>query len=314
MKKLIGSAVFVLLLCALLYIGNPGAFGELGRTVMARQIGQLGIICLGAGVLIIAGGIDLSMGSFMALCGAVLAVGISNGWHPAVGIAVVCAMGVAAGLIHGLLVTRFKLQAFIVTLCGLFIYRGLARWWTGDTNAGLGAASPGFAEAFYSGKFFGLPVTTVYFIIAAVLAAVLMHRSIYGRYLFAIGSNELAAKYSGIGVDRYKILSYVLCSLSAACYSVLTLAETKGVAPSTSGSSMELYAIAGAVLGGCSLRGGDGNIAGIILGTMILVLLKSVTQLIGIPEQLESTAIGSALLVGAILDETVRRRSAVRKA
>jgi len=327
MKKLIGSLSFLLLLYVGLFFTDPAAVSGPSHYFMAREIGQLGIICLGAGTLIVAGGIDLSMGSFIGLCGAVLAVGLSKGWHPATGIAVVCAMGIVAGLIHGLLVTKFKLQAFIVTLCGLFIYRGLARWWTGDTNAGLGSGSEQFRFYFDNAMltptglrtpqgiddFTGLPISFVYLLVVVGLAWLLLHRSIYGRYLFAIGSNELSAKYSGVHVDGYKILAYVLCSLSAAWYSVLKLAETTSVPPSNHGAGLELYAIAGAVLGGCSLRGGDGSVFGIVIGTAILVVLKSAVIFSGIPQQLEYTAIGGALLIGAILDEWLRRRSAVRK-
>ncbi|MCE9604467.1 MAG: ABC transporter permease [Planctomycetia bacterium] len=313
MKKLIGSLTFMLLLYAALYFTGEGAFDLRNHANMARQIGQLGILCLGAGTLIIAGGIDLSMGSFIGLCGAVLAVGLSKGWHPAVGIGVVCTMGVVAGTIHGLLVTKLKVQAFIVTLCGLFIYRGLARWWTGETNAGLGGGSLEFRYLFNGARLLGIPIEFVYLLGAAALAGLLLHRSIYGRYLFAIGSNELAAKYSGISVDAYKILAYVACSLSAVLFSILKLAETGSVPPSNHGASMELYAIAGAVLGGCSLRGGEGNVIGIVIGAVILVLLNSVVNFAMIPQSLEYTAIGSALLLGAILDEALRRRSAVRK-
>jgi len=330
MKKLWGSLTFMALLYLALAMAGEGALSLGNHINMARLIGQLGFLCLGVGILIIAGGIDLSMGSFIALCGVVLAVGLSegdqwyNGWHPVVGIAVVCAMGVVAGLIHGLLVTRFKLQAFIVTLCGLFIYRGLARWWADDKNAGLGSEAMGFSDVFNRWSLFsgtdaagrateGLPIVFVYLLVAAGCAWLLMHRSVYGRYLYAIGSNELAARYSGIAVDRYKILSYVICSLAAAAYAILKLAEIRSFPPSNAGATMELYAIAGAVLGGCSLRGGDGNVFGILVGTAILVMLPKAVSFWGIPDTLEYTVIGGALLIGAVLDETIRRRGAVRK-
>ena len=329
MKKLWGSFAFMMLLYLALFLSGRGAMSLQNHLNMAGLIGQFGMICLGAGILIISGGIDLSMGSFIGLCGVVLATGMSEqdpdklewyrGWHPAVAIVVVCGMGIVAGTVHGLLVTKFKLQAFIVTLCGLFIYRGLARWWTDNSSAGLGDRNIGFSY-WFSGAEIGskesiaVPIEFVYLIVAAILAWLLMHRSIFGRYLFAIGSNELAAKYSGISVDRYKIFAYVLCSLSAVAYAILKLAENRSMMPSNGGETMELYAIAGAVLGGCSLRGGDGNVAGIIIGTAILVLLRQAVTFTGIPDTLEYTAIGIALLCGAILDETIRRRGAVRKA
>jgi ribose transport system permease protein len=309
MKKLIGLLLFAIGLYLAVFVKVPE--GNDNRTKnnvnMARRMSQLGIVSLGAGTLIIAGGIDLSIGSFMGLCATVLAVGMQRqGWSPPQAIAVVLGMGVVVGLIHGLLVTKLRLPAFIVTLCGLFIYRGLARWWAGDANAGIG---PGmFKRAFSEATPFGLPVEFIYLVVAAIVFYLLLQRSIYGRYLYAIGSNELAAKYSGIRVDRYKIFAYVLCSLTAAFYSMMHLAEVASVSPSNVGSMLELYAIAGAVIGGCSLRGGEGNVLGIILGASILTLLQAVVSFWDVPQSLEYAAIGGALLVGAIMDEVLRRR------
>lgn len=322
MKKLWGSFAFMMVLYIALAVSGGGAMSIDNHVNMAQLIGQFGMICLGAGILIISGGIDLSMGSFIGLAAVVLGTGLSaaehgewyRGWHPAVAVGVVCGMGIVAGTIHGVLVTKFRLQPFIVTLCGLFIYRGLARWWGENTSVGLDEQQhPRFVFWFSDATVGRVPIEFVYFIVAAILAGLLMHRSIYGRYLFAIGSNELAAKYSGISVDRYKILAYVICSLSAVAYATLKLCENKSIMPANGGETMELYAIAGAVLGGCSLRGGDGNVVGIMIGTAILVLLRQAVTFTGVPDTLEYTAIGTALLLGAILDETIRRRSAVRK-
>jgi ribose transport system permease protein len=132
-------------------------------------------------------------------------------------------------------------------------------------------------------------------------ATVFLHFSVYGRYLYAIGSNEKAASYSGIATDRYKILAYALCSGLAALFGILELMQNNSAQPSSAGEFYELYAIAGAVLGGCSLR-----------GTAILWLLPNFNNMVGISSTLEKIVIGSALLLGAILDEVLRRRNAVR--
>ena len=146
----------------------------------------------------------------------------------------------------------------------------------------------------------------------AALFALVMHASVYGRYLYAIGSNERAARYSGIVTDRYKVLAYVLCSMLASFFGVLYLMQENSVQPSSTGNFLELYAIAGAVLGGCSLRGGEGTVAGVLIGTAILWLLPNLANMWGIPSALEYTVIGAALLAGAMLDELLRRRSAVK--
>jgi ribose transport system permease protein len=152
----------------------------------------------------------------------------------------------------------------------------------------------------------------VILLILMAVATVFLHRSVYGRYLFAIGSNEKAAKYSGIATDRYKILAYVICSGLAAVYGILYLMENNSAKPSDAGAFLELYAIAAAVLGGCSLRGGEGTVLGILLGTVILCLLPNMNNMWGIPSSLENIVFGMALLFGATLDEVLRRRNALR--
>jgi ribose transport system permease protein len=278
-------------------------------------------------MVIIAGGIDLSIGSVVALCATIMAVLLAQkGWHPLLALPTVLAIGAGIGLFHGLLITKLRVQAFIVTLCGLFIYRGLARWIVGDRVIGvrgdLTETLPAGVDAsvvaenistlkywLYSSKdVFGLPMSLVMLLALAAVAAVFLHFSIYGRYLLAIGSNEQAARYSGIATDRYKILSYVLCAALASFYSVLYLMENNSSQPSQTGSFLELYAIAGAVLGGCSLRGGEGSVVGILMGTALLTILPNLVKMYGVPDELEYTVIGTALLIGAILDELLRRR------
>ncbi|MGC3968673.1 MAG: ABC transporter permease [Pirellulales bacterium] len=315
MKKLLGLIVVLVILYGITIANTlPEQIGNTNAN-LARNIGQHGIICLGVAAVIITGGIDLSIGSFMGLCATVLAMGLSKySWSPPVAIAAVLGLGVVVGTIHGLLVTKAKLQPFVVTLCGLFIYRGLARWWGNDTNSGLKLGFTEFRTVFANYTILGLPVAFWYLVGVVVVATIVLHRSVYGRYLFAIGSNELAARYSGIRVDLYKILAYVICSVSTAFFAVLYLAEIASAQPSSDGQMLELYAIAGAVIGGCSLRGGEGTVAGIVVGTAILFVMKTAVFMVGVPDRLLYTAIGLMLLAGAMIDEFSRRRNtAVRK-
>jgi ribose transport system permease protein len=314
MKKLAGIAVFLLLLYGAVLLADPGARSMENHFNVARRIGLYGIISLGAGLLIISGGIDLSLGSVVGLCATLLAILLRDkNWPPALAVLSVLALGGAIGLAHGLLVTKLRVQAFVVTLCGLFIYRGLARWIANDQPKGLANEFATWKYWLYSSRdVLGLPMALVYLIVLAAAATVFLHMSVYGRYLMAIGNNERAVRYSGIAVDRYKVLAYILCSCSAAAFSVLFLMQENSAQPSDAGSFLELYAIAGAVLGGCSLRGGEGTVAGILVGTAILRILQNLVNMWNIPSSLEYTVIGSALLLGAILDETLRRRRAAR--
>jgi ribose transport system permease protein len=327
MKKLIGMLVFLGVLYALLLYADPAAGSAQNHFNLGKRIGLYGIISLGAGLLIITGGIDLSIGAVIGLSATVMALmltdsgvtrflepvtslGSDSGPSPAIqaliAIFTVLLLGAAIGLLNGLLVTKLGIQAFVVTLCGLFIYRGAARWITGDKVMGLGTRYPELKGLLYREELLGLPKFLVIFLALAAVATVFLHFSVYGRYFFAIGSNEQAARYSGVATDRYKILAYVLCSTLAAFFGILFLMEQNSVQPSESGSFFELYAIAGAVLGGCSLRGGEGSVLGIIIGTMILWILPNFTKMWGIPSELEFTVIGGALLLGAILDEALR--------
>ena len=161
-----------------------------------------------------------------------------------------------------------RLQPFVVTLCGLLLYRGIARGITGDVSQGFGAEFKGLRSIATSqlpifgsdADVFHLPATTLILIIIAIIAAIFLNKTIYGRYLLALGNNPEAARYSGINVDRMTLLAYVICSTLAGLGGMLFVLDINAAQPSDFGNSYELYAIAAAVLGGCSLRGGEGSI------------------------------------------------------
>jgi ribose transport system permease protein len=314
MKKCLGLALFLLGIYLLLLMADPGARSLYNHINLGRRIGLYGIISLGAGMLIISDGIDLSIGSTVGLCATVMAMLLVDyHWNPLLAVLAVLALGAVIGLTNGLLVTKLRIQAFVVTLCGLFVYRGAARWLSRDQVKGLGTDYESLKYWLSDSRdILGLPMSLVIFLGLAAVATVFLHMSVAGRYLFAVGSNEQAARYSGIAVDRYRILAYVLCSTLAALFSILFLMEQNSVQPTETGSFFELYAIAGAVLGGCSLRGGEGNVLGIIIGTAILWILPNFTKMWGVPSELEYTVIGVALLIGALVDEGLRR-GGVRK-
>jgi ribose transport system permease protein len=311
MKKLLGITLFLAVLYVLLQLADPGARSAYNHFNLGKRIGLYGIITLGAGLLIISGGIDLSMGAVIGLCATLLPILlVEHQLPPWQAIPLVLAVGAAIGLINGLLITKLHLQAFVVTLCGLFVYRGLARWIAEDQNKGFGQQFTELRDLLFRLPVFELPRFLVILALLAALATVFLHFSVYGRYFYAIGSNEKAARYSGIAVDRYKILAYVLCSLSAAIFGILYVLELNSAQPSETGNFFELYAIAAAVLGGCSLRGGEGTVAGMLVGTAILWILPNFTNMWGVKQELQLTVIGAALLIGAMLDELLRRRGA----
>jgi len=310
MLKLLGNVIVLLLLYGALVVDPETS--ETARTpqnhqFLAERIGLYGILSLAAGTLIITGGIDLSMGSTVALTSVVLRkLLMEYDWPPGAAIPAVLLLGAAIGLCHGLLVTVARIQAFVVTLCGLFVYRSIARWLTGDQTVGLGNRFEGLKE-FFNGYIFHVPVHFLIFLGLLALLGVFLHLSVYGRYFYAIGSNEKAARYCGIPTTRYKISAYVLCSTLTAFFAVLNMLKMNSVQPSTTGNFFELYGIAAAVMGGCSLRGGEGNVFGIFLGTCIIYILPNYVFFKGVPSSLEGAIFGLALLVGAFADEMLRR-------
>jgi ribose transport system permease protein len=302
--------------------------------------------------------------------------------HPVTAVILVLLIGCAVGLIHGLLITKMKLQPFVVTLCGLLIYRGLTRVMAGDSNVGFGVYHSGLkylaigkpfsiplpgvrwiAEGRWSsinhvqeqgewvpevhkvgarmmdeagnpmldsaGKvmqyaadtpelldFWGwvaIPMPMLIMVFLGIVGAIFLNKTIYGRYLLALGRNEKAAQFSGINTDRMVILSYVICSCLAALGGILFVLDLNSVQPNTHGGYYELYAIAAAVLGGCSLRGGEGSVFGVIVGAAMMRTLRNSINMLGIPIQLEFAIIGGVILIGVVADELVKRVVAQRR-
>jgi ribose transport system permease protein len=220
-------------------------------------------------------------------------------------------VGAATGLVwlHGFLVARVRVQPFIVTLCGLLFYRGLARFIANDETKGFGdAAGLEWLQSLATGRLLGVPKPFVLLIVIAALMWVLIHRSVYGRYLFAVGNNEEAARYSGINSKRMIASAYIICAALAGIAAVIFAFDTNSVSPSSHGSFFELYGIAAAVLGGCSLRGGEGSIVGILLGTALLQVLQNLVNLLGIPSSLNFAVMGAVILIGVLADQLLKRK------
>lgn len=234
-------------------------------------------------------------------------------------LAILSVLGItlALGLIHGLLITKLKLQPFVVTLCGLLIYRGLSRWLTNDQTVGfieyretLGEIATGrwvIWESPDGVESFGIPYSFFIFMLFTILAIVFLNLTVLGRYLLAIGRNEEAARYSGINSARITILAYILCAVLTGIGGMMFAIDSNSIAPSSFGNFFELYAIAAAVLGGCSLRGGEGSILGVVVGTALMQTLYNSIVLLKIPDELEFTIIGAVILIGVSADEIMRR-------
>lgn len=319
MGRLLGVLGMVVVLYGALVIIDPEARDLATLRTLTQYLGFYGVLTLAVGVLIVAGGIDLSIGSLVALSAVSYTLLLQRGVGPVPAAGVVVLGAAVVGLAHGLLVTQLNLQPFLVTLCGLFIYRGVTRWAEAKYTARQSIELPdvpgaeGLRDALVSGSVLGISHQFLLLLFVAALLAVFLHLSVHGRYLYAIGYNEQAARYAGISTNRYKVLAYVLCSTLVGLGGVLHLLHLRTTNASSAGSLLELYAITGAVLGGCSLRGGEGTVAGMLLGAAVLPLLREIcTRSPYIGNELEYTVIGAALLLGTIGNELVARRSAAR--
>jgi ribose transport system permease protein len=351
--RLFGVVLMVVVIYATLLAMDENARTWSNQQTIATRWGFYGILTVGVGVLIVAGGIDLSIGSVVGLAAILFGLQLEGlpipellqslglparlaPVPPALAALNVLLLSAVIGLIHGLLVTGLRLQPFLVTLCGLFIYRGLARWLS-SSAVGLGVNNPAdfragvdefrswlvgeriplpfpglWQQLWPEGTEFYLPQQFVLLVGLTVILGLFLHGTRHGRYLFAIGANEDAARYAGIPTNRYKVLAYVVSSLLAGLGGILLILESRSVNATNAGSWLELYAITGAVLGGCSLRGGEGSVLGMFLGAAVLPLLRQLCSFGGISNELEYAVIGAALLLGTIADETLKRLAARR--
>jgi ribose transport system permease protein len=280
------------------------------------------VLGLGASLVIVTGGIDLSIGSVVCLVGCLLPwLLVGQGWPVALAVPAVLALGLGLGLVHGLLVTRLRLQPFLVTLCGLLLYRGVARGITGDQPQGFRGGyqtlrALGNGEVPLPGMGgFALPVPCLVLLGVALAAAVFLSRTVWGRHLRAIGRSETAARHAGIDSARLVTLAYGLAGLLSALGGMLFVLDVGSAQPSDFGSFYELYAIAAAVLGGCTLRGGEVTVLGVVLGAAVMQVLRNAITLVeAIPDHVEYAVIGVVLLAGVAADELVRRAVARRRA
>lgn len=304
-KKDLGLLILIIVVGVVVATLNPRFLLPINISNTANLVGLFGLSAIGQSIVIITGGIELSVGSVIALVGVLFVDFIANEGIPwPVALVLMLLLGTLIGLVHGLLITKLKLQPFIVTLCGLLIYRGVARFYTQDGTAGFG-----FGQNFPTlnwltvGRSYGVPHSFVAMLIVAIIMWVVLHRSVFGRYLFAVGKNEEAARFSGIRTHQVIIWAYVICQLLTAIAAMYFAMYTSSITPASQGNFYELYAIAAAVLGGFSLRGGEGSIVGVVLGVVLLQELQNLVNLLGIPSSLNFAVMGAVILIGITVDQ-----------
>ncbi len=318
MGKILGILGLLVAICAFTAILNPNFLSAYNLQNTLRWTALYGIISIGVAYVIIGGGIDLSIGSVVGLTGSLLAwLLVEQGLPVPVALFACVALSFCIGLGHGLLVAKLGLQPFVVTLCGLLFYRGAARFITNDRSLGFGSDYEGLRTLAIGSvpitQNFGIPFPVIILVLVGIVAAVLLRLTVFGRYLFALGRNEEAARYAGIRTDRIVIATYVWCSVLGGLGGILFALDINSIQPSGLGEFYELYAIAAAVLGGCSLRGGEGSILGVIIGAAVIRVLYNAINILHIPTHLEFAIIGVVILAGVVADEVIRRIVAKRQ-
>jgi rhamnose transport system permease protein len=300
------------LLAAILIVALAilGLFNDRFLTVdnllnQGRLMTEVGIIALPMTFIIITGGIDLSVGSVVGLCAIMLGYSWKNFGFP-LPLAIVFSLGVgaAAGFVNGLLITRVRVPPLIMTIATLALYRGLAE---GVSQAHSVRNYPEWFFFVGQGELFGVPTQLWILLVGIIVAGIALDRTTFGRSLYAIGNNETAARFSGLPVDRVKLLIYTLSGLAAGV-SAWVLVSRVTTTRSDMGIGYELDVIAAVVLGGTSIFGGAGTIWGTVVGLVMIQLLKNGLALTGVKGDATIIVIGVVLIASTLIASSLQRR------
>ncbi len=270
---------------------------------LIRQVAVFAILSVGQLFVILTGGIDLSVGSILGLSGGVTALLLAGGVPIPITILVGLGIGLGVGLIHGVLVSQLKLPPFIATLGMLGVARGVVLLLTGAKTI---APLPDAFNAIANGYILGLPSLFWLLILVAIVASFVLGRTVFGRYVYAVGSNAESARLSGVPVNLVLLAVYSISGLLAGFAGVLTTSRLGAGIP-TAGTGYELQAIAGAVIGGASLSGAKGRTIGAVLGALIMAILANGGNLLGVDPFYLQIAIGLLIILAVYFDNLQRR-------
>ena len=305
----LGPLLGLILVCISAYLLNPDFATQDNILNVLTRTAFIGIISVGMTFVIISGGIDLSVGSMAALiagCMILLMNKISGSVgspYLVVAIGIVFALGLGAvfGLIHGLLITKGRIEPFIVTLGTLGIFRAYLTYFANGGAITLDNDVSDIYSPVYYGSVLGIPIPILVFLLMAVVGAVVLNRTRYGRYVQAIGSNEQVARYAAVEVDRIKILTYVVLGICVGVATVLYVPRLGSASPTT-GLLWELEAIAAVIVGGTSFKGGAGKISGTVIGAILLSVIGNILNLTSIISVYLNAAVqGMVILIVAFL-------------
>ena len=288
-----------------LTVATPDFLTSINLSSLVRQTAVINIMALGMTLVIIAGGIDLAVGSTLALSGFAGCYAMQQGWPIGWGILAGILTGGACGWVNGALTSKLRINPFIVTLGMLGILRGLVLILSGGMPA---QRLPAGFEFLGEGSIMRIPFVLWLLAGCAVVVHILLEHTRMGRYAYAIGSNPDAALYSGVPVAFHTTAVYAVCGLLTGLAGMVEASRLRSGTP-TAGQGYELQAIAAVVIGGGSLRGGEGNIMGTLIGAFIMGLLANGSDLLGIKPYVQQVIIGAAIILAVLVDELRKRRA-----
>lgn len=297
-----GIAIAFALLMAILAVLSPSFATASNLINIARQVSINAVLAAGMTFVILTGGIDLSVGSVLAFSGALMAGLLASGLPLGAGIGAGLALGSLLGFLNGLIITKGKVQPFIATLAMLTMGRGATLVFTD------GRPITGLPDAFVwlgAGDIGWIPVPVVIMALVFAGAHLILTQTVLGRYVYAIGGNEEAARLSGVNVTAYKTLVYGMSGLLAAVSAVILTARLDSAQP-TAGSGYELDAIAAVVLGGTTLAGGEGSATGTLLGAFIIGVINNGLNLLNVNPFYQQVVKGAVILLAVLLDRRLR--------
>jgi ribose transport system permease protein len=307
MKRLQGLLPFatLIVLFVALWIASPYFLTSTNLSSLIRQTAVINIMALGMTIIIISGGIDLSVGAILAMGGLLGTMAMEKGFPILIGIAVGLVVGLLCGLLNGFLIARLRIAPFIVTLGTLGVFRGS----TLLISNGLPVHQIPQAFSFLGeGNLLGVPFVLWVLVICAVGMHFVLEHTRLGRYAFAIGSNSAAAVYAGIPVSRYTMAVYAIGGLLTGLAGMIEASRLMTGQP-TAGNGYELQAIAAVVIGGGSLHGGEGSVMGTLVGAFIMGLLSNGSDLLGISNYVQQVIIGAVIILAVSVDELRKRRA-----
>jgi ribose transport system permease protein len=296
----LGPLIGLIVIVVIITILNPNFLSLSNIFNILRQVSINALIAFGMTFVILTGGIDLSVGSILALSGAVTATLLAAGVDPVLAVAAGLAVGAILGAFNGLIISKGKVAPFIATLATMTIFRGLTLMFTdGKPVTGLGDST--FFQMLGKGYFMGIPVPAITMMISFVILYLILKKTTFGRRVYAVGGNEEAAILSGIKADRIKIYVYSLTGFLSALAGVILMSRLNSAQP-TAGSMYELDAIAAVVLGGTSLTGGRGWIVGTLIGALIIGVLNNGLNLLGVSSFFQQVVKGGVILLAVLMD------------